>query len=285
MINMGKNKVRWISTLFGTALAVSCLSISNDVKAGGATAPGFTSGLPIYVIFPEGLTFINQTASSFRDVDGVDIRVNSDVFFFFYQSPWTVAGGAISFIFAPTLTDVWTQGGKNSFGPYNTYGATQISWQISDGLYAGYRLGGYIGQDGDVSLNYNTIEQRAGISYLKDGWSALANFIYGIPEGGAGAKSAPDYFVADFHVTKAFGKWALGPVAHMAYDLNTPFPGYQKQSAIALGGLVSYDFGGATLQIKLTHDIMQENYGGRETVIWTNLIVPLGSLMPLLSAR
>lgn len=276
ILAMYSNGKSWFAA---AAVAVSCLVGASEANAGGTSAPGFTSGLPIYAIFPEGLTFLNQTQTSFRDIDGTDVRLNSDILFFFYQSPWTLAGGALSFIFAPTLADVSIEGGPHSSGFYNTYGAAQISWEIADGLYAGYRFGGYIGQDNEVSLRYDTIEQRAGLTYLKDGWSGLANFMYGTPTGGKGSKFAPDYFVGDFSLTKSFGKWAIGPVGHVAYDLNTPFSGYQKQKSAALGGLISYDFGGATLQVKLTHDVMQKNYGGKETTLWTNLIVPIGSLM------
>ncbi|GAA0263621.1 hypothetical protein LNAOJCKE_5252 [Methylorubrum aminovorans] len=263
--------------MVGAAALASSLAVSTGTAtAGGTSAPGFTSGLPIYAIFPEGLYYINQTDSSFRTVRGVDVRVNSNIFFFYYQSPIVLADGAVSFVVAPTVVDVATSVSSNVVNLYNTYFASQISWQITDGLFFGARLGGYIPQNNGLALDYGTIEPRFGLTYLGNGWQATSNFIFGKPVGGTTAATrAPDYFLADFSVTKTFGKWALGPVAHVSTDLNRPYASYRRQNQFAVGGMVSYDFGGATLQVKLTRDVSQTNYGGKETAVWTNLIVPL----------
>lgn len=246
-----------------------------SANAGGSSAPGYTSGLPIYAIFPEGLYYINQHQSNDREVGDVDIRTNSNIFFFYYQSSLKFAEGAVSFVLAPTLFDLTTTGGAHDTGFYNTYVASQISWEIGSGLYFGARLGGYVPQDGDLALDYGTIEPRFGLTYIKNGWQATANFIFGMPVGGSDADLAPDYFIGEFSITKAVGKWTFGPVAHVSTDLNSPYAGYQEQSQFALGGLVAYDFGGANLQVKLTRDVTEENYGGKETALWTNLIVPI----------
>lgn len=248
---------------------------SQSATAGGTSAPGYTSGLPIYAIFPEGLYYINQHQSNDREVGGVDVRTNSNIFFFYYQSSLKFAEGSLSFVLAPTLFDLTTTGGAHDTGFYNTYVASQISWEIGSGLYFGARLGGYIPQDGDLALDYGTIEPRFGLTYLKDGWQATANLIFGMPVGGSGADLAPDYFIGEFSVTKAFGKWTFGPVAHVSTDLNSPYAGYQEQSQFALGGLAAYDFGGASLQVKLTRDVTEDNYGGKETALWTNIVAPI----------
>ncbi|GLK69309.1 hypothetical protein GCM10008179_29470 [Hansschlegelia plantiphila] len=273
---MARDKLRRIAVgvLAAGAALVAGAAAPTDALASSTTTPGFTSGLAIYAKLPEGLYYINQTDSSFREVGGIDVRVNANILFFYYQSPLEVAGGAISFVVAPTLVDISSEGSSHDFGLYNTYLAAQISWPIADGLRFGYRIGGYVPQHDSTALAYGTIEQRAGFTYLKDGWQATANFMYGNPVG-HDSRLAPDYFVGDFSITKAFGKWGLGPVAHMSKDLTSPGSNYQKQSQFALGGLVSYDFGGATLQVKLTKDVSQKNYGGKETAVWTNLIVPL----------
>lgn len=261
----------------GCALGLAAtLAAAAPAAAGSTSAPGFTSGIPIFAIAPEGLYYLNQTQSSWREVGNVDVRIDSNVFFFFYQSPWTLAGGSLSFILAPSVVDVSTSPGSNEFSLFNTYGAAQISWQIADGLYAGYRFGGYIEQHGATALDYDTIEQRAGLTYLKDGWQATANFMWGIPVGDSlAAKAAPDYGILDWSVTKKLGKLELGIVGHASTDLNAPVAGYRKQSQVAVGGLVGYDFGGANVQVKLTQDVSEEEYGGKETVVWTNLTFPL----------
>lgn len=248
---------------------------SPNANAGGTSAAGYTSGLPIYAIFPKGLYYINQHQSNEREVGNIDIRTNTNIFFFYYQSAWEVADGAVSFVVAPTVFDLTTTGGVHEVGFYNTYFASQISWELADGLYFGGRLGGYIPQEGDFALDYGTIEPRFGLTYLNGGWQATANFVFGMPVGGSGPDIAPNYFFVDFSVTKAFGKWTFGVVGHASKDLNSPFPSYNEQSQFALGGLAAYDFSGATLQVKLTSDVTEENYGGKETALWTNLIVPV----------
>jgi len=250
---------------------------ASQASAGGMTAPGFTSGIPVYAKLPEGFYYLNQHSSGFREVDGVDIRTNTNIFFLYYQSPWEIAGGSLSFVLAPTLFEISSSPGERHAGLYNTYLGAQISWPTAlDGLRVGYRISGYIPQGGDVAFDYGSIENRFGLTYGRDHWSVLANFIIGTPVGDGSFDVAPNYFVADFHVLKTFGKWTVGPVAHISADLSDPSPGYKRQSQVAMGGLVGYDFGGLTLQTKLTLDMHEKNYGDKETIFWTNLIIPLG---------
>ncbi|MFG1465655.1 transporter, partial [Xanthobacter sp. DSM 24535] len=185
-----------------------------------------------------------------------------------------------SFVVAPTVFDIITSVSPDEIGFYNTYFASQVSWAITDALRIGYRIGGYIPQDGPVAYNYGTIEQRAGLTYLANGLQMTANFMYGVTVGNGQQDRGPDYFVADLSATQTFGKWQLGPVMYATVDLTSPYAGYQKQSQVAVGGLVGYDFGGATLQLKLTTDVSESNYGGRETVVWSNLIIPLWTAKP-----
>lgn len=244
--------------------------------AGGVSAPGFTSGIPVYAKLPEGLYYLNQTSSSFRSVNGIDTRANTNIFFNYYQSPWEVAGGALSFVLAPTLFEYSTSTSSHQIGFYNTYLAAQITWPTGfEGLRFGYRLGGYIPQGGPIAFDYGAIEHRGGLTYLDSNTSILANFMYGTPVGDDASDNAPNYFLSDFHFLKTFGKWQLGPIAHWSADVSRPNSYYKKQSQVAIGGLLAYNFGNVTLQGKITHDIYERNYGDKETTVWTNIIVPI----------
>jgi hypothetical protein len=55
-------------------------------------------------------------------------------------------------------------------------------------------------------------------------------------------------------------------------------PGTLQDSQLALGGLVGYDFGRASAQVYLTHDVYQKNHGGNETRVWLRLVVPMKTL-------
>ena len=68
-----------------------------------------------------------------------------------------------------------------------------------------------------------------------------------------------------------------GPVGFYATDISTPAPGYLRQSKAAIGGLVGYWFGPAILQVYLTTEFYEKNYGGRDTRLWTRLVFPLGN--------
>ncbi|MFD0986226.1 hypothetical protein [Methyloligella solikamskensis] len=246
-----KGTAKYASRIYWLAWAIAlCLVLALPAQralAGGTSAPGFTSGIPIYAIFPKGMYYLNQTLSNEREVGEVDNRSNANVFFFYYQSDIEIANGPLSFVVAPTVFDVTTTAGYHNTGLYNTYFATQISWEIADGLYVGGRLGGYIPQEDDIAYNYGTIEPRFGATYLKGGWQATANFMFGFPTGGSDADIAPNYFVTDLSVTKAFGKWSVGPVAHASADLESPYPGYEEQSQFALGGACWLRFRGRKL--------------------------------------
>ena len=75
--------------------------------------------------------------------------------------------------------------------------------------------------------------------------------------------------------TKKFGKLVFGPVAFGSTDLTSPIAGYQKQSQFAAGGLLGYDFGPLTLQAYATTDVVENNYGGRDTRGWFRMVIPL----------
>jgi hypothetical protein len=256
------------------AAATTALAVT-PAGAAGTSAPGFTSGIPVWAVAPEGLYYLNQTYSGFREVAGVDIRSNYNTFFFFWQTGATFLGADVGVVVAPTIADVSIEGAGSDFGLFNTYFAAQLSWDLGNDLYVGYRFGGYIPQKDKQSLDYGTIEHRAGASYLGNGWDLTANFMFGTPIGEKKLDLAPNYVLADFTATKKFGKFEIGPVAHFSADVSRPISFYKKEAQFAVGGLIGYDFGGANLNAKLTRDVYSKNRGFKDTIFWTNLSFPL----------
>ncbi len=279
MVRNSRNAVERVLKCVG-ALCALCVGGASGIEsafAGSTTAPGYTSGLPIYAIGPEGLLLVNQTGSTFQNPNGQEIRSNAELPFLVYQSDWDLLGGKVTLVLTPTLLETSVENGPYHLGWFNTYGGVQVNWKLAEGLFVGYRLSGYVPQGGPLALDYGTIEQRAGFTYLKDGWQATANFMYGTPIG-----DANDYGIVDWSITRAIGKWGVGLVGQGELDLNT-VGGAPKQSEFAMGGLLSYDFGGEILQVKLTRDLEADNYADKQTVFWTNFIVPLWS--PKTAAR
>jgi hypothetical protein len=64
-------------------------------------------------------------------------------------------------------------------------------------------------------------------------------------------------------------------VAYGSSDLTRPIAGYQQQTQFAAGALFGYDFGLLTLQAYATTDVVEHNYGGRDTRGWFRVIIPL----------
>ena len=260
---------------FASALAVSLLAAggARDANAAGVSSGGFTSGVPIYATLPEGLYLLNQTASSWQ-FDKPDTKVNVEVLFLYYQSPLNFLGGQLAFMAVPIFARVSSDVGPSRSGYFSTFVGAQINWELAEGLYFGYRFAGYLPhKSGEIGLPYGALENRFGFTYLKDGIHATANFMVGKPVDDHGV--APNYFLADFAVAKKFGKWELGVVSHVSTDLNSPGFNYRKQSQWAAGGLIGYDFGTASVQFRVTKDVYEKNYGGKNLTLWTNLFVPL----------
>jgi Putative MetA-pathway of phenol degradation len=83
--------------------------------------------------------------------------------------------------------------------------------------------------------------------------------------------------ILDLTATKRFGRWEIGAVGFGSTDLNRPIPTYLKQSQFALGGLIGYDFGPLSMQAYVTTDVVENNYGGRDTRGWWRVILPRGN--------
>jgi hypothetical protein len=82
--------------------------------------------------------------------------------------------------------------------------------------------------------------------------------------------------ILDLTATKRFGRWEIGAVGFGSTDLNRPIPTYLKQSQFALGGLIGYDFGPLSMQAYVTTDVVENNYGGRDTRGWWACDSPAG---------
>jgi hypothetical protein len=181
-------------------------------------------------------------------------------------------------------------------------------WNFSQGLRV-YTPGPFDGQTW-------FLEGRTALTYLTPGWNISANFIYGFAVSnrvdnfagqGVGQSPQNDYAQVDFQALKKWDKWEAGIVGFAAFDtnvsgatLNLPAPGTcangnasqyfngfngntctGKQSRIALGGLVGRDFGGVHMSVYATHDVFEENYGGKgldgkpDTRVFTRTVIPL----------
>lgn len=259
-----------------------CASVS--AQAGSVNQPGFTTGAAVYGDFPVNLYLIAIPEYGVRDTIP-STNLNAFTPFFFYQSPLKIGNlFNIAAVFSPILLDV-NQGNFHAAELYNTYGGVQFTHQFGNGWGAGFRLGGFVAQDNAIAGNFNTFDTRFGVTYLKDGTDFTLNFNPGTPIGHYGSSIQPDYFNVDVTATQYFGNLELGGVAFASTDLRHLAPGVGPgfQQQVALGPLIGYKFGAVNVDVKLTSDVAQRNYGGYDRRVWVDLLVPL--LSPLDTGR
>ena len=146
-----------------------------------------------------------------------------------------------------------------------------------------------------MAWSSNSLNQRFGFSYTGGGWNLTANVIYGTqldsvtnrpqispcPAPFSFKGCNPDFINLDLTATKTFGSWEFGAVAYGTADLTSPIAAYQKQSEFAVGGLFGYDFGPTKLQVYVTTDVYERNFGGRDTRGFFRLIVPVWKPAPV----
>ena len=258
------NKI--IATAIG---AMSLCGMASAAFAGSELEPGDSAGIPFGAPLPPGVyTIITPNFGYINSTPGTDVAAT--LAFVSWSTPWTIAGGHLAFD-ARAIANLNVHGRVNSGGFLNPLVDAQLKWDLGNGFFGGFHAGAYIPLQDEMNAfgltkNYASFSGVGALSYLKDGWNISGTLFYGSGKSGA-VGSLPDTWGTnwvnfDFTGTHKFGKFELGVVAYASADLDQPVPGYRKQTQIAAGGLVGYDFGAVTLQFKLTRVLSEANYGG-----------------------
>jgi hypothetical protein len=164
---------------------------------------------------------------------------------------------------------------KTGLGIYVPDGTVQGNTGLSIPLVTGASANGF----GNFGNNYWTFQPEAIFSYLGGGYNLTAA-IYGEfnTANHQDNYTQGDIFHADFTATKTFGKWTLGPVAYyVAQVSNDKCPvgictglhplgivgNTQNFQLFAVGGLVEYNFGPASLSVWATQEVYARASGGQ----------------------
>jgi hypothetical protein len=187
-------------------------------------------------------------------------------------------------------------------GVHNTYIApVELSWKLGGGflvkagfgLYlpdgtvqgaTGTNFGGVcvtaVGCNGfaNIGARYWTFQPELIVSYLAGGYNLSAAFYEELNTANQQDNyTQGDIFHADFTATKTFGKWTVGPVAYyVAQVSNDKCPigvctalhplgvagNTQRYENFAIGGLVEYNFGPASLSVWATQEVLAKASGG-----------------------
>ena len=244
---------------------------------------------------PPGIYMFNQVFTFQTNLAGpgvnsalggakVGVQAAVDIQGFIFVPGWTFLGATYDALIVqpfvrPVLASRFT--GQSS-GMFNTYfvpielswmkiGGTGFAVKTGFGIYA--PTGTIQGPQGiaNVGSPYWTFQPELALSYLADGWNLTA-FMY---DEFNTANSRTNYtngtiFHADFTATKTIGKWTFGPVGYYVAQVSddkcpigvcTVFnplgtlTNAQRFQVFALGGLVEYNFGPASLSVWATQEL------------------------------
>jgi Putative MetA-pathway of phenol degradation len=295
--------------LVGAGLAAfGALSLcASAALAGSITQPGETVGLALGAPLPEGLYFVD----TFSYGNDRGVAYNSNLFVnipvIAWSTPWTFLGGRIEAYAAIPSVAVGASNvvpGTSVYvsGIYNPALLVGEAWDFGNHIGLSQFFGGYGPISNSLEQNFWVFNSRTALSYTGDDWDLTAHVIVGITGNNLGWNGGPvlipggflnpgglhtfsDYLNVDLTATKKFGKWEIGAIGFGSADISgvsTNFnPNYGRQSQFALGALVGYNFGPATVQTYVSRDVYTHNYfnavGDRvyETRIWLRAVVPL----------
>jgi hypothetical protein len=221
------------------------------------------------------------------------VGVAANVVGFLINPGWSILGGRYTAVIAQPfiMQQISPPVNLADGGVHNTFFIPgQVSWNFGNGFYAQVGLGIYA-PDGTISgpkgINnvgapYWTFQPQVALSYAKDGWNLTANMYEEFnTKNTVSGYTSGDIFHTDFTATKKFGRWSLGPVAYLTDQVSSDtssaayhFVNGGRFSDFAVGGLVAYDFGPATLSLVATDEVYAHTTGGTPGV--GNVITPQG---------
>lgn len=263
------------------AIAIASLALAGaPAQANSVQEPGETAGLATGAPLPEGLYFLNLANWGNRDTEPKGTALGVEIPALIWSTPLTLFGGRFELLVGTPLAEVGLRGSGYISGWYYPAIAPFLAWDLGNGL--GLTVGSrfYLPASNQLTRavvgNIGNAVPTAALSYTADRWNLTALVAYGIPMGTDSANRGGhhEWINYDLTATRTFGKWEFGVVGYGSADTTGP-TGYKKQSQFALGPLVGYNFGPVILQVKLTTDVTQHNYGGHDTRFWTNLVIPI----------
>ncbi len=267
------------SMLFGLAAAAS-LAAATPAVAGSIQEPGETTGVALGPPLPPGFYFVNFLNYGGRS-STPELDTTIEIPIGLWSTPWTFLGGRILLAASAPSVNVAVHDSIGRFDWYYPEIIYGLGWTLSPNLSASLLGATYFPARTDITrliIGDRGTERFGGaLTYSNDGWSLSAYSQYGIPYGSDATVPGGGHQWVNLDLTalKSVGAWQFGLVGYGAADTSSPYHGYRRQNDIGIGPLVGYDFGPVTLQVKVTTEINEANYGGKDTRVWTNLIVPL----------
>jgi hypothetical protein len=246
--------------------------------------PGLTMGIPEGYGRTPGFYVATMLDFGARSTDpSITKQVVAIPMFFTWSTPWDIGRTHVSVKAAPFIGVVEKAPGLSKTRPYNPYASVWFSWFLGSGWNLSVGEGAQIELSNDltkaIGRDFTAFQQNVAVTYLKNNWNVTANGFYTTGRTRS-TGSQPHTMNVDFTAVKHVYRTDYGPIAYGVWDLNSPSTGYlgggQKQSEFAVGGLWGYFIGNLVqVQGRLTTDVYQNNYGGRDTRLTVMAIFPL----------
>ena len=221
--------------------------------------PCETCGVEFGKALPEGITFLDLEGYGQRD--GQPNRLGVNIPTVAWSTPFSFYNTRLEVL---AIVPVFTHIDGVTTNRVDYYASSLIfggAHDFGNGFHAGVFVGPRSG-DNNTNIGRGTAADfRGSLVYEKDGFQAIATFIYsgnfgGLArpiDGAAGIARYNDNAFIDYRLLKTFGKFQIGVVGSAVEDITGPIP--IKPGSISVGGLVGYDFGSFKLQGYVTREI------------------------------
>lgn len=249
-----------ISLLAGLVTLATCAPTRAQVIA----EPCETCGVALGKALPEGITFLDLEGYGQRD--GQPNRLGVNIPTLAWSTPYSFYNTRLEVL---AIVPVFTHVDGATMNRTDYYASSLIVGGAHD-FGNGFHAGVFVGpRSGDNNFNIGrqaAADIRGSLVYEKDGFQAIATFIYSgnfggktVPLGGLGTTLYNDNAFIDYTLLKKFGKFEIGVVGSAVEDITGPVP--IKPASISVGGLVGYDFGRFKLQGYVTREVAIRNGG------------------------
>ncbi len=278
------------------------------------TPPGLTIGLPIAMVPPPGLYWTMRTsinAADLVDANGHNFGERFTIYGVSNQFTWVpgieIFGGKYkAFVTVPLIHIDMDHSAGPPNGPAGPLGRFQhfgvanpkfqpldLAWSLGNGWHAQAAVGFYAPISSyakndtiKIGADFWTLEPSVGLTYMKDDWHLSLHGVYNTNTENHSTRyrSGDQVFVNATLTRKIFDTWSVGPVGYyqqqitddkndgMAYGPTKPLFGTQKQ--VALGALISHQFGPVNATLFYTNDVVAEGTT-KSSKIWLNFAYKL----------
>lgn len=237
---------------------LAALSLGGAARGQIIAEPCETCGVALGKALPEGITFLDL--ENYGQRDGQANRLGVNIPTLAWSTPFSFYNTRLEVLaIVPVITHV----DGSTLNRTDYYASSLIvggAHDFGNGLHVGVFIGP---RSGDNNFNLGraaAADIRGSIVYEKDGFQAIATFIYSgnfgglnTPANGLGTIHYNDNAFIDYSLLKKFGKFEVGVVGTAVEDITGPVP--IKPGSISVGGLIGYDFGTFKLQGYVTREV------------------------------